>query len=317
MPVTMRLAASVTHLARAVSPTRVVRHRLTSSIMTNGVGVGIVDAHVHVWPSANEHDYPSNQVPPCPGSYTDLIGAMDAHGVRGAMIVQPINLGFDHAYVREAMEAHPGRFVGMCLANPAAGERGVADLKALLAPNGPFRGVRFNPGLWPEGERMDGEVGRAMFRVCAEAEPPAVVGFMCFHGLHLHLDQIRALCRAEPSVPVLMDHFGFCKGVDDPNFAELLRLGRDFPQVRVKASAHFRVRTSDDSTAEQLKALLEVYGPSRIIWGSDYPFVTMEDGGYAGAVNVLMDQVGGDEELLAELRGGNFAKLFPGAIERA
>jgi hypothetical protein len=34
-------------------------------------------------------------------------------------------------------------------------------------------------------------------------------------------------------------------------------------------------------------------------------------------VNILKDQVGDDEELLTELRGGNFAKLFPGAIEQA
>jgi predicted TIM-barrel fold metal-dependent hydrolase len=87
--------------------------------------------------------------------------------------------------------------------------------------------------------------------------------------------------------------------------------------VHVKASAHFRVTTCDNSTAAQLKALLDVYGSSRIIWGSDYPFVTMEDGGYVGAVNILKDQVGDDEELLTELRGGNFAKLFPGAIEQA
>lgn len=133
------------------------------------------------------------------------------------------------------------------------------------------------------------------------------------------MDAIRALCAYEPRTPVLIDHFGFTKGVDDENFEKLLQLGRDFKQVNVKCSAHFRVRveTEDgaDSTRAQLERLLEVYGPDRLLWGSDYPFVTMEEGGYAGAVAVLGEQLACDPEVLAKIRGDNFLRLFPGALD--
>ena len=99
----------------------------------------------------------------------------DANGVRAAMIVQPINLGFDHTYVERALETHANRFVGMCLANPSAGDAGVEALEKLLA--GRFRGVRFNPGLWPNGKGMDGEIGRKMMRACAARTPPGAEAF--------------------------------------------------------------------------------------------------------------------------------------------
>ena len=304
----MRLAVA-SSILRAPARSRAVTMRATQRT--------IVDAHVHVWPDASTFAYEEGKTPPCAGSHDRLIEEMDANGVRACLIVQPINLGFDHAYVDEAVRAHPGRFVGMALANPAS-ESGTEDLRASLA-SGTFRGARFNPALWPEGEGMDGEVGKRMFRACAETTPPAVVGFMCFHGLHLHLDAIRALCAYEPRTPVLIDHFGFTKGVDDENFEKLLQLGRDFKQVNVKCSAHFRVRveTEDgaDSTRAQLERLLEVYGPDRLLWGSDYPFVTMEEGGYAGAVAVLGEQLACDPEVLAKIRGDNFLRLFPGALD--
>ena len=95
-------------------------------------------------------------------------------------------------------------------------------LAHLLVPEGPFRAVRFNPGLWPEGERMTNPVGRDMFRLAGERGAP--VGFMCFHGLHLHVEDIKDLCAEFSNTPVLIDHFGFVKGADDPNWAALLSL---------------------------------------------------------------------------------------------
>jgi predicted TIM-barrel fold metal-dependent hydrolase len=66
-----------------------------------------------------------------------------------------------------------------------------------------------------------------------------------------------------------------------------------------------------------LRELVKVFGPHRLIWGSDYPFVTAEEGGYADAVRVLERQIGDDPALLANIRGDNFLRLFPGALGEA
>ena len=41
----------------------------------------------------------------------------------------------------------------------------------------------------------------------------------------------------------------------------------------------------------------------------------MENGGYAGAVGVLQSQIKDDPELLANILGENFERVFPGALQ--
>ena len=254
---------------------------------------------------------------------------------------------FDHSYVARVVAKYPGRFVGCCLADPSEGGGGAEELARLLCGGedgdaatsggasgegasdegeGVYRAVRFNPGLWPEGERMTNSVGKAMFKLAGERGAP--VGFMCFHGLHLHVADIRELLAEFPNTPVLMDHFGFCKGVEDPNWPALLSLA-EFPQVTVKASAQFRVvpppgygAAADDddvnnrwpypTTGAQLRQLLDAFGAGRVVWGSDFPFVT-EQCGYERAAEIV-GACGAElsDEELAAVTGGNLSAMFPG-----
>jgi predicted TIM-barrel fold metal-dependent hydrolase len=73
------------------------------------------------------------------------------------MIVQPANHMFDHAYVTSVLEAHPGKFVGCLLADPTSGGGGAAAIEQLAQQHG-YRAVRFNPYLWPEGQKMTNQV---------------------------------------------------------------------------------------------------------------------------------------------------------------
>lgn len=223
------------------------------------------------------------------------------------------------------MAKYPGRFVGCCLADPSPGGGGAEALSRLLLGGGKegkegggvFRAVRFNPGLWSEGERMTNDVGKAMFRLAGERG--AAVGFMCFHGLHLHLEDIRALCSEFPDTPVLVDHFGFCKGVEDPNWASLMSLAA-FPQVTVKASAHFRAVPDGaadagwpyPTTGPQLRQLLDAFGHSRVVWGSDFPFVSEQCGYERAAAIVDACGAGLSPEEREAVMGGNLLAMFPG-----
>jgi predicted TIM-barrel fold metal-dependent hydrolase len=94
-----------------------------------------------------------------------------------------------------------------------------------------------------------------------------------------------------PDTPVLIDHFGFCKGVEDPNWAALLSLAQ-FPQITVKASAQFRVVPRGapvewpyPTTGPQLRQLVDTFGVGRVAWGSDFPFVQEQCGGGCVRVN--------------------------------
>ncbi len=284
----------------------------------------VLDAHLHVWPSPSAYPYAEGRAPPDAlaevSSAEALLEQFARAGVDGCVIVQPINLAFDHAYVSSVIEKYPGRFVGCCLADPTTGGGGVDELRRLLDSG--YRAVRFNPGLWPEGEKMTNRVGREMFRLCGERRAP--VGFMCFHGLDRSVDEIETLCAQYPDTPVLMDHFGFCKGVDDPNWRKLLGLAR-FPQVVVKASAQFRVvpeggekRWPYASAGDQLRELVDTFGADRVVWGSDFPFV-LDECGYSGetsAAGIVRECGAGltDAEIAAVM-GGNLQRIFPGGWE--
>ena len=77
-----------------------------------------------------------------------LLARMDAAGVGAAVVVQPINHKFDHAYVARALRRHPERLVGILLADPtpgggrggAAAARGGGGVPGRAVQPGPVRG---------------------------------------------------------------------------------------------------------------------------------------------------------------------------------
>ena len=109
---------------------------------------------------------------------------------------------------------------------------------------------------------------------------------------------------------------------DEAAWARLLQMGRRFPQLHVKLSALFRVtglgagQTADPGFADlrpRLAALLEVFGADRLMWGSDFPYVVLEAGGYEGskaALEAMLEHLGASEADAAMVLGGTAQKLF-------
>lgn len=288
---------------------------------TAALAVPTIDTHLHVWASPEEskkYPYFPGQEPTIPGNAEDLLKCMAEAGVDGAVIVQPINHKFDHSYVSSVLQKYPSKFVGCCLADPTDGGGGVKELQRLVEDEG-YRAVRFNPYLWPSGQKMTNEVGKAMFAKAGELGVP--VGFMCFKGLMLHIDEIEELCKEFPTTKVLIDHLGFCKppkNVEEEDaLKHLLGLSR-FPQVYVKLSAFFRVSREPfpyKDTWQMLKQLRDTYGADRLMWGSDFPFVTTECG-YTNAWHVLppanSNEAFFSEKEVKACMGGTAVSLFKG-----
>lgn len=245
----------------------------------------VIDSHLHVWASPEEassgYPYFPGQEPSLNGSKDFLLQCMEDAAVDGALIVQPINHMFDHSYVSSVLHRYPSKFIGCCLANPAEDGSGIGELESLVMKEG-YRAVRFNPYLWPSGQQMTNEIGKAMFAKSGELGIP--VGFMCFKGLLPHLADIEQLCTQFPTTTVIIDHFGFCKppmnALESESWSRLLGLST-FPQVYVKVSAFFRVSRKPypyEDTCFLLSELIASYGAQRLMWGSDFPFVVKECG---------------------------------------
>lgn len=235
--------------------------------------------------------------------------------VDGALIVQPINYKYDHSYVTSAIERYPTKFKGMLLHDPSLDKDGALSRLEELVLKG-FVGVRFNPYLWPEGKLMseEGGAGVAVYKRCAELGIP--VGVMCFKGLDLHYDDILKLLQVSPDTTLILDHMGFTsldeKG--DEAFKQLLSLSK-YPSVVVKISALFRVSRSNDSFPyevvhkKRFHPLLEAFGAERLLFGTDFPYVLVQEGGYVDTTKLIRSWATSDFDQAA-LMGGNAERLF-------
>jgi len=281
----------------------------------------IFDSHLHVWSSPEEAGKfpfaPEQDPPPALANgeacVQALIDIQNKSGVSGAMIVQPINFKFSHDYVREAMRAHPDRFAGCLLADPTEGGGGAAELSRLVKEEN-FRAVRFNPYLFPE-TKMTGEVGRAMYAEAGKLGIP--VGFMCFKGLlfgeegSTHADEIEALAAESPDTKFILDHAGFVKSTTGAEWQRLLALAK-LPQAHIKLSAFFRCSEEGPPFADAVERaglLVAAFGAERCMWGSDFPFVLLEEGGYDAAVHIL-DALALTEAERAFIMGGTLRRLL-------
>jgi predicted TIM-barrel fold metal-dependent hydrolase len=303
----------------------------------------VIDSHVHIWANAlqaTSHGFP--YVPsdnPPPDSLRDVAHVESLHqniqtaGLTGALIVQPIHHLFDHSYVRQALTQYPDTFKGMLLHDPSlSSDAAVARLEELALAG--FVGVRFNPYLWNkvdvvavvEDEKttkqeqryspMSRGAGLAVYRRCGELRMP--VGIMCFQGLSLHYDDIVELLTQSPETIMILDHFGFTAvGKDDNDandlaFAQLLELAK-YPAAHVKISALFRLGDTTPTYShvyeQRFVPLLQAFGPHRLLYGSDFPYVLQQPPGYAG-MHELVSSWCPDDESRTAILGGTAERLF-------
>jgi len=274
-----------------------------------------VDSHLHVWANSKESiDYPyaPQQTPPPSlidiASTDALLKQMSEAGVDGALIVQPINHKYDHRYVQEAITNHPDRFKGMMLFDPGLDVKHAIDRLEELVLQG-FVGVRFNPYLF-DGKMSDNPAAVKVFQRCAALKVP--IGIMCFKGIELHYEDIVALCGDSPETPVILDHFGFAAVDNQEQFDLLLKLANF--NVAVKISALFRLSDKfpyDKVKTERFEPLLETFGADRLMFGTDFPYVTQEEVGYKGAVEIIASWLSDkDEEQKCAIMGGTAERYF-------
>jgi L-fuconolactonase len=236
----------------------------------------IVDAHCHAW-----HLWPYEPAVPDPGrgAPANLLWEMDRVGVGRAVVIcasigdNPDNAGD----VAVAARASGGRLVPFadldCLWHPtyrAVG--GAARLDALCARLA-LKGVTHYMREGDPAEWLLGTDGREMLAAIAA------------RGLILSLAcgpfQAAAIARAAldfPELPILIHHLWRVREGDAAALAGACAAARA-PNLFVKLSGHGY--GCDDGWEYPLpgmqvivRALLDAYGPRRMVWGSDWPVST-------------------------------------------
>jgi predicted TIM-barrel fold metal-dependent hydrolase len=227
-----------------------------------------IDCHNHIIDPARFPFAPRGGYRPRPdefGRREDFVNILDTHGVRHALLVQPSCYGTDNSAALDAIAWRPDRFKAIGVLDPSTPER---ELEALGAKG--LVGVRFNLPFDPDA-----------------LERPAIPAFLArikalgwFVQVHGHnADWVKATpVLRKSSVRLVIDHMGLENaegGVGQKGFQSVLELGRDTEAI-IKLSAPFRASRRlplFDDIDPFVDLILENFGVSRCIWGSDWPFL--------------------------------------------
>lgn len=235
----------------------------------------IIDSHCHAWPL-----WPYQ--PPVPddgrGAVEQLLWEMDQNGVDRATLVcarierNPNN----NEYVAGCVAAHPGRlhqFADLdCRWSPEYHTPGAADRLRTLCDRMPIAGITHY--VEPENDGwMRTDEARALFGEAARRD--LIVSLAASPAWQ---EDLRALARAFPSLPILCHHLagigGWSGGREDGVRRVVASAGE--PNILVKVSGFYygSDRPWEYPHCDALwavRALYEAFGAHRLCWGSDYP----------------------------------------------
>ena len=271
----------------------------------------IIDAQVHAY----ERDHPGRpwvSVLHGPPAVTgdDMVAAMDAVGVDGALLVSPFSLyRYDASYAIEVHAAHPGRFALIKPVDPA--DPGVVDTIADWASTKGTVAIRLMLARDLPTDPADPGINRVLAAAARHGMP---VNFMCT----ARLPQVGQLAARNPSTRLVIDHLGLHQPHVPPVPAEpfadlpnLLALAA-YDNIAVKISGACTLSHKPfpyDDLWEPLGRIFDAFGFDRCLWGTDWTraisFLTYGQGVEAFRVT---DRLSDSDR--AALMGGTLQRVY-------
>jgi L-fuconolactonase len=268
-----------------------------------------IDSQVHTY-ERNHPGRPWVGVLHGPAEVTgdDMVAAMDAVGVDGALLVSPFAMyRYDASYALEVYAKHPGRFGLIKPVDPS--DPGVAETIADWAATKGTVGVRIMMRDGVPTDPADPGLNRVL---AAGARHGLPVNLLCWG----RLEQAGALAARNPDTQVVIDHVGLQQPFEPPApdapFANL-------PKVAALAShANVAIKISGACTLSRepfpyrdiwdpLGRLFDAFGLDRCLWGTDW----------TRAVGVLTYQQGVEAfRVTNRLSDSDRAMLMGGALTK-
>jgi predicted TIM-barrel fold metal-dependent hydrolase len=239
----------------------------------------------------------------------DMVAAMDAVGVDGALLISPFSMyRYDASYALEVYAKHPGRFGLIKPFNPNsesvedeiaewAATPGVVGARVMLTYESAGSG---NPGL----DRI----------LTASGKAGIPVNVMCSGKLPL----FRELASRHPNIQMVIDHLGLVQPHEPPpppepfaDLDEVISLA-ELDNVAIKISGACTLSREPfpyPDIWEHLRRVFDAFGFDRCMWGTDWTravkLLTYEQGVEAFRVT---DQLSDSER--SALMGGTLTRIY-------
>jgi predicted TIM-barrel fold metal-dependent hydrolase len=232
----------------------------------------IIDAQVHCY-ERNRPERPWAGVLVGPDEMTgdQMVAAMDAVGVDGAVLVSPFTMyQYDPSYVLEVEAKHADRF---CLVKPVdPSDPAVADSIADWKTKKGTVGVRIL--LRPDISKDPADPG--INRVLAAAAKHSLAVNLACSG---RLDQVAQMAARNPNTQIVVDHLGLVQPQKPPapeqpwaDLPKLLALAT-YPNVVVKITGACTLSHEPfpyKDIREPLSRIFSAFTLDRCLWGTDW-----------------------------------------------
>jgi L-fuconolactonase len=200
-----------------------------------------------------------------------MVTAMDAVGVDGAVLVSPFSMyGYDASYALETYAKHPGKFGLVKPVDP--NDAAVGETIAAWAATEGTIGIRIMMRDNVSTDPADSGINRVL---AAAARHALAVNLLCWG----RLEQAGQLAARNPNTQIVIDHLGLQQPFEPPAppqpWAELpkvLALAAH-PNVAIKISgactlSHEKFPYND--IWDPLGRIFDAFGFDRCMWGTDW-----------------------------------------------
>ena len=228
----------------------------------------IIDAHCHIYPDgiarkavqAVDRFYDGLPADHHDGTVATLVKSGAAAGI-SRFVVHSVatsahQVSSINRFIAGAMQASDGAFIGMGTMHLDSDdlERDFRELQSLG-----LKGVKLHPDI----QRFNADDPRAMriYALCEDAGLPVCVHTGDYRYDYSNPPRIVNILRAFPRLKFIGAHFGGWSV-----WEEAARQLSDFDNIVVDSSSSFYALRP-----EQAKALIRVWTPGRVLFGTDYP----------------------------------------------
>jgi L-fuconolactonase len=238
----------------------------------------------------------------------EMVAAMDAVGVDGALLVSPFTMyRYDASYAIGVHAAHPGRFALIKPVDPA--DPAVADTIEEWAAQDGAVAVRIMMTRGVSPDPADPGISRVLIAAAKYGLP---VNLLCWG----RLGQAQEMAARNPETMLVIDHLGLQQPFEPPAPAEPFA---ELPKV-LKLAAHDNVTIKISGACtlsrepfpykdiwDPLARIFDAFGFDRCMWGTDW----------TRAVALLTYKQGVDAFRLTDrLSDSDRAKLMGGTLAR-
>jgi len=276
--------------------------------------VPTIDCQVHAYERDRpERPWAGTLVGPAEVTGDDMVAAMDAVGVDGALLVSPFSMyRYDPSYALSVHARHPGRFGLIKPFDPGASDVGDEVSRWAVTPGVVGARIMLSDRFADGGLSADHPGFHLILAAGAANDLP--INVLCWGKL----DLLAELARRHPNTQLVIDHLGLAQPFQPPPpeqpFADLpdvLALAA-LDNVAIKVSGACTLSHAPfpyDDIWEPLGQIFRAFGFERCLWGTDWTraveLLTYEQGVEAFRVT---DQLTESEREV--LMGGSLARLY-------